>query len=162
MIYKELPESISKLINGKKYSTDKIGFSGAKIMIFEDSVLKIFKYREENNIAIKVMKWLEDKIPVPKVISYEKDKNYQYLLMTKIKGKMSCDEYYLEHPDELVTLLAKALKMLWNVNTEGCPYNRDLDVEISDIEYRVNNNLVPWKSDEIEIFGENYKFTEPR
>lgn len=38
---------------------------------------------------------------------------------------LSCDEYYLEHPKELLMLLPEALKILWSVDISDCPRNRD-------------------------------------
>lgn len=108
----KLPESISRLIAGKQYSIDDVGMSGSQILVFDDTVLKIVKCREENDNTVQMMRWLEGRIPVPRVICYEQDNEYQYLLMSKLTGKMSCDEYYMERPQELLTLLAEAMKML--------------------------------------------------
>ena len=93
-----IPENIKKLIDGKTYDSDSIGMSGSQIMIFDDSVLKIVKCRKENEDTVQMMRWLEGKIPAPKVIRFEADSDWQYLLMSKVPGKMSCDEYYMEHP----------------------------------------------------------------
>ena len=100
-----LPSSIKNLINGKPYMVDSFGKSGSGVFVFDDCVLKIVDarnklIREHNETSVQVMRWLEGKLSVPKVICYEADNNFQYLLMTRISGKMSCDEYYLEHPDE--------------------------------------------------------------
>ena len=57
--------------------------SKAKVMIFDDYVLKIEKISKQNDETVEVMRWLEGKLPVPKVICYEKDDEYQYLLMSR-------------------------------------------------------------------------------
>ena len=108
-----------------------------------------------------MMKWLEGKIPVPKVIAYEKDDEYQYLLMSRVSGKMSCDKYYLEHPKELLDILAKALKMLWNIDVSDCPRSRNIEVELSEAKYRVENNLVDMDNVEPTTFGKD-GFENPR
>lgn len=157
-----IPDNIKKLIEGKPYTSDDIGMSGSKIMIFEDSVLKIVNYQRENEDGVvQMMRWLEGKISVPKVIAYEKDDEYQYLLMSKVPGKMSCDEYYLEHPKELLAMLAEALKMLWNVDISDCPRNRDIDAELKEAKYRVDHNLVDLDNVEPTTFGEG-GFENPR
>ena len=115
-----LPENIFRSLDGKAYVPDHIGLSGSKIMIFEDSVLKIVPRSMEREGTVRMMKWLEGKIPVPKVIACERDDEYQYFLMSRISGQMSCDEYFLEHPAELLDLLARALKMLWRVDISDC------------------------------------------
>lgn len=155
LLQKSLPDSIFKLVDGKAYKLDNIGMSGSKIMTFEDSVLKVSGFQRENEETVRMMKWLEGKIPVPKVIAYEKDDEQQYLLMSKVKGRMSCDEYYLEHPKELLDILAKALKMLWSVDISDCPRIRDIDTELLEAGYRVENDLVDADNAEPDTFGKD-------
>ena len=156
-----IPENIRRLIDRKTYDSDSIGMSGSQIMIFDDSVLKIVKYRKENEDTVQMMRWLEGKIPVPKVIRFETYSDRQCLLMSKMPGKMSCDEYYMEHPKELLRLLAKALKMLWSVDVSGCPRNRNIDVELKEAKYRVDNHLVDLDNVEPTTFGEG-GFRDPQ
>ena len=156
-----IPENIRRLIDGKIYDSDGIGMSGSQIMIFDDSVLKIVKCRKENEDTVQMMRWLEGKLPVPKVIYFEIDSDRQYLLMSKVPGKMSCDEYYMEHPKELLTLLAKALKMLWSVDVSDCPRNRNIDAELKEAKYRVDNHLVDLDNVEPTTFGEG-GFKDPQ
>lgn len=149
----KLPDEIKRLTAGKKYMSDDMGMSGSQIMIFDDTVLKIEKYREENDATVRMMRWLEGKLPVPKVICYESDSEYQYLLMSRVAGKMSCDEYYLEHPHELLSRLAEAMRMLWNTDIRDCPRNRDIDAELREAKYRVENHLVDLDNVEPTTFG---------
>ncbi len=157
----KLPESISRLIEGKQYSIDDVGMSGSQILVFDDAVLKIVKCRKENDDTVQMMRWLEGRIPVPRVICYEQDNEYQYLLMSKLTGKMSCDEYYMERPQELLTLLAEAMKMLWAVDVTDCPRGRDIDVELAEAKYRVENDLVDMDNVEPTTFGEG-GFRDPK
>lgn len=148
-----MPECIEKHIAGKHYSIDNIGMSGSQILVFDDAVLKIVKYRKENDETVQMMNWLEGRIPVPKVICYEQDAKYQYLLMSRLKGEMSCSKYFLEHPQELLTLLADAMKMLWSVDVTDCPRKRDIDTELAEARYRVENHLVDMDNVEPTTFG---------
>ena len=157
---KTLPSPIQILISGKSYETDSMGKSGAGVFVFEDFVLKILdahdkQIRKQNNLSVQVMRWLDGRLPVPKVICYESDNDFQYLLMSRITGKMSCDEYYLEHPRELCRLLAQAFKMLWSVDVTGCPRERTIENELEEAKYRVENNLVDLEDAEPDTFGEN-------
>lgn len=156
-----IPDNIRRFIGGKSYSFDDIGMSGSQIMIFADSVLKRVKYRKENEETVQMMRWLEGKIPIPRVICFERDSEYQYLLMSKVSGKMSCDEYYLEHPKELLRLLAEAMKMLWSVDISDCPRNRNIDAELKEARYRVENNLVDLDNAEPTTFGDG-GFKDPK
>lgn len=137
-----LPDKIKKIIDGMAYQLDDVGKSDSCVYIFDEMVLKIEKRNARNDETIEVMKFLDGKILVPKVICYEFDENYQYLLMSRITGKMACDEYYLEHPEELLQILADTLKELWSIDTKTCPRIRDIDVELAEAKYQVENNLV--------------------
>lgn len=150
-----IPANIQKLIENKPYTCDDKGMSGSKIMLFDDMVLKITKNQTENEDAVvRMMRWLDGKLPAPKVIAYEKDDEYQYLLMSKVPGKMSCDMYYLEHPKKLLDLLAEALRMLWSIDISDCPRIRNLDTGLEEAKYRVENNLVDMEKTEPTTFGE--------
>ena len=148
-----LPESIKKLISGKPYDVDSTGMSGSRIMVFDDSVLKIERFREKNEETVRMMRWLEGKLPVPRVICYEKNCDYQYLLMSKVQGVMSCNTYYLEHPKELLALLAEALEMFWQVDISDCPRDRNIDIELKEARRRVKNHQVEAENAEPTTFG---------
>lgn len=163
---KKLPDSIGKMILEKPYETDSVGKSGSGVFVFEDFVLKIVEASEkerrvQNEGAVQVMRWLEGKLPVPKVLAYEADDDFQYLLMSRLHGKMACDEAYLENPRELCRLLARAFKMLWSLDIQGCPRERTLEDELADAKYRVENNLVDLDDAEPDTFGEG-GFENPR
>ncbi len=103
-----LPGKIKELVAGKNYTCDDMGKSQAKVLMYDDCVLKIEKISEKNDELVTMMRWLEGKLPVPKVIAYEKDEatGLHYLLMSKVSGKMSCDDYYMSRPKELCQYLA--------------------------------------------------------
>ena len=149
-----LPEKIRALITGKSYSLNGIGKSTAKVLVFDDCVLKIEPYQKETEDMVNVMCWLEGKLPVPKVMGFETDGDNQYLLMSKVTGKMSCDEYYMSRPDVLIKGLAEALNMFWSVDIKGCPRTLDLDSELAEARRRVENNLIDLSDSEPSTFAE--------
>ena len=149
----DLPESIRRHVAGKAYKADDTGMSAAKVLVFDDCVLKIDQIRRRNDETVEMMRWLEGKLPVPKVICYEQDVSCQYLLMSKVPGRMSCDEAFLSHPRELVERLTEALNLLWSVDTSGCPRVRDMDAELKEARYRVENGLVDLNNVEPATFG---------
>jgi len=150
----QVPVNIKSLIDGKSYTVDNIGMSGNQVLIFEDMVLKIEESSESMLQQVQILQWLDGKIPVPMVLAYEEWNGKRYLLMSRISGKMSCDTYYLEHPDILLEALACGLKMLWAVDVTECPKVRDLDVALSEARMRVENNLVDLDNVEPTTFGE--------
>ncbi len=155
------PPKIKQLIANKPFTIDEIGLSGNQVQIFEDMVLKI----EDDTVAmdeqVQLLHWLDGKLPVPKVLEYEVFDRKSYLLMSRIAGEMSCDTYYLEHPQVLLEALVCGLKMLWNVNVSDCPRRHDLDIQLNEARIRVENDLVDIDDAEPATFGEG-GFKNPR
>ena len=150
----QVPSKIRTLIETKPYRVDEIGMSGNQVLIFEDMVLKIEDSSGAIRKQVEVMKWLDGKIPAPKVLEYEEENGKSYLLMSKIDGSMSCDTFYLEHPQMLLKALADGLKMLWQVDVSECPVVRDLDVILKEARFQVENNLVDVENVDPDTFGE--------
>ena len=149
----KLPDRINRIVAGKPYTENLTGMSGSRVLMYDEFVLKIEKWRPENAETIDVMRWLEGRIPVPTILAYEVTGGDSYILMSRIQGKMACDDYYLTRPEELVTLLAEALQMLWTIDVAGCPRERTIDKELAEARYRVENSLVDLDNVEPETFG---------
>ena len=149
----QFPDRIAGFVAGKTYTENLTGMSGSRVLMYDEYVLKIEKTRQEDLETIAVMRWLEGRIPVPVIAVYAEEDGFSYTLMSRVQGRMACDEYYLERPDELTTLLAEALHMLWNVDTAGCPRERSIDVELAEAKYRVERHLVDMDNVEPETFG---------
>ena len=109
-----VPAEIQALIQDKPYTLDDIGLSGNKVLIFEDMVLKIEKAPGRTAEQVKLMRWLDGKVSAPRVLAYVEEEDKNYLLMTRMKGKMSCDTEYLENPSVLLEGLAEGLKAIIN------------------------------------------------
>lgn len=148
-----LPESIRRYIEGKTCRADDVGLSRAKVLVFDDCVLKIDEKRRENDETVAMMRWLDGKLPVPRVIRCEQDADRQYLLMSRIPGRMSCDAYHMSRPGELAARLAEALEMLWRVDITGCPRDSGLDAVLAEARYRVEHGLVDRDNVEPTTFG---------
>ena len=149
-----VPSKIKALIGDKSFTIDDVGMSGNQVLIFEDMVLKI----EDDSLSVRkqvdMMQWLEGNVPVPQVLAYEVENEKSYLLMSRMGGEMSCDTYYLEHPQILLEALACGLKMLWEVDVRECPRSRDLDAVLKEAHVQVENHLVDLDNVEPETFGE--------
>lgn len=150
-----IPTEIKNIIGDRHFSIDTIGMSDSQVLCFDDMVLKIEKCSEESDNEHNMMAWLSDKLPVPKVIYSKKTEKANYLLMSKLKGKMSCEPEFLENPDLLVKYLVDGLKLLWSVDIKDCPYNNSLDNKLRLAEFNVKNNLCDTENVEPETYGEN-------
>ncbi|MDE6595976.1 MAG: hypothetical protein K2K44_08200, partial [Oscillospiraceae bacterium] len=80
-----IPDAIKSIIGDLTYDLDTVGLSRSQVLMFPDMVLKIEKYSKNTDETIQMMKWLDGKIPVPKVLCHEVCGEYQYLLMSKIE-----------------------------------------------------------------------------
>ena len=156
----KLPYNIQIMVGNRNLSIDNVGMSNAKVICFDDMVLKIENQSEESNNEHRMMEWLKDKLPVPKILCSEKVDNKNYLLMSKVNGKMLCEKEFLENPNTLVKILAKGLKTLWKVDITNCPYNNFIDNKLRLAEMRVLNNEFNIEDMELETYY-GTKFDSP-
>lgn len=136
----DIPESIIDIIDGLKYEVDNIGLSDSNVFVFEDYILKISSDSFELKNEVKAFNALKGKLPIARVLAYEENNGRAYLLKTKIKGKMLCDEEFLNNPELLFKLASDALKMLWSVDIRGLDLQNTVDVIIDYGKYSINNN----------------------
>ncbi|MDE6723102.1 MAG: aminoglycoside 3'-phosphotransferase [Eubacterium sp.] len=151
----QLPVKISKRLNGLKYKTEKIGMSGADIFVFDDKVLKIENTCPESDRESAVISWLNNKLPVPHIIEFDKSNGKNFLLMSKLEGEMACSENNMNSVENMVKALADGLKMLWNIDIKGCPFQSRLESRLIDAKYNIEHHLVDVDDAEEETFGEN-------
>ena len=148
-----LPKEITVLTAGKAYTCDTIGLSGSQVRCFNDMVLKIEPRQARFEEDIAMLRWLQDRLPVPEVLAAVQEGERQYLLMSRISGKMACDPAFMKDPEMLVQLLADALKMLWAVDVTDCPKRRTLEADLKEAKERVALGLVNVDDVEPETFG---------
>ena len=67
---------------------------------------------------------------------------------------MSCDEYYMRRPNELIAGLAQAFRMLWSIDIKDCPRERNLEAELKEARMRVENHLIDMDDAESGTYGE--------
>lgn len=150
----KLPDKIKKYMDDGNLSENKIGLSSASVFMLTDKVLKVQNDLRDSYHEYQIINWLKQRIPTPKIIAYEVDNHTSYMLMSKIEGKMLCDEEYLNHPLRLVELLMKALNMLWSVDEKDCPIDNSLDEKLKRARYNVENNLVDLEHVEEDTFSD--------
>lgn len=150
-----LPEELKEMIVGQDYEVDSIGMSGSEILMFEDKVLKVQPETEETKSECMMLKWLEGKLPVPKILYQVSREGKNYLLMSRVQGMMTCDEELMSKPEVLVSILAEALKTLWSVDISDCPMAWQLDKMLAVAKESVEKGEVDVDNVEPETFGEN-------
>ena len=104
-----LPAGIEKEIRGECFREETIGASGARVLIGEETVLKIGPAGEETGREARILAWLEGKLSAPRLLAREEAEGMAYTLMTRVKGRMLCDPCYLRDSRLLTRFLALAL-----------------------------------------------------
>ncbi len=122
-----LKEAIISTIKHRPDLFDKlpgegIGKSGAKLLFLGDFVLKLQKESSISEREVLALRWLDGRLPVPKVIYHENRDGMSYLLMSRLKGRMLCDPPVLHNRNRLLKSTAAALKLLWSVDLSDCPF----------------------------------------
>ncbi len=147
------PKKIQEYIGDKISIKDAVGKSASGVYLFDDMVLKISKNDCESANEVQMLSWLKGKIPVPNIIEHISENECSYLLMSKCKGKMACDPYYMSQPKKLVALLAEALHKLWSVDVSKCPCRWSLQRRLEIAEDNVALNLVDIDDAQPDTFG---------
>lgn len=150
-----LPNELKDIIGQRDFFEDSIGKSDSTVLCFDDVVLKIEDKNSESDNEHEMLEWLSDKLSVPEILYSKCIDGINYLLMSKLNGRMSCNKDFLENPNLLVKILAQGLKMLWSVDITDCPSNCMLDNKLKAAEERVLANLCDMEDSELGTFGEN-------
>jgi len=144
-----LPEELRIKVEKSKWKQVTIGESGAYTYMLSDEsgqnrYLKIMPRQLNLSMEreVDLLKWLEGKLPVPKVLLFIHDSEYEYFLMTEVKGIHSCAPSFESDLPKLVRLLAKGLRMIHSVDIKDCPFDQRLSIKLKEAEYRTVNGLV--------------------
>lgn len=151
----KFPDVIYNKIKNLPYKVDNIGESESLVLIFENMVLKIEKTNSQSDNEYEILKWLNGKLPVPEIIEFARLGDYNFILMSKLKGKEAYDKINMQNPELLVKALADGIRQLWNIDINTCPYNSRIDKRLKDAEYNVNQNLVDVDDFNKDTLGEN-------
>jgi len=101
-----------------------------------------------------MMRWLEGRLPIPKVLATEVCDGFRWTLMTRISGEMSCADTYRADPHRLVRVLAQAMRQLWTVEIDGCPVDQSPRAKLERARAIVESGQVNMDLAEPETFGE--------
>lgn len=150
-----LPQSVLKYVNGKDFTLDSIGQSGAQVRCYADMVLKIQQTGEEPDREYAMMRWLQGRVPVPDILAFERADGYNYLLMRRLPGEMACADRYLKAPEALLHLLAQGMELLWRVDIRDCPAGDTLDRKLRRARERVESGWCDTDNVEPDTYGPN-------
>ncbi len=138
--FMNLPTAVAEKIEGKAYQRNDIGRSDSLVLVFDDMVLKIEKTSEISDNEYAMLRWLEGKLPVPHVITFEQENGYNYLLMTKLSGSMACEKR--QSTAAVVRGLAAGLKMLWALDISDCPKKQTVTEKLMQAKRRMESGCL--------------------
>lgn len=148
------PDEIVRYTSDMSISENKIGHSKATIYNFKRTSTEFYLKVEQKNSEFEheqmVMEWLQDKLPVPQIISKCNHEGYDYLLMTKVDGNMSCSTTSLADPESLVKALADGIIKLQSIDISDCPFNSRLEQKLKNAWKRIRNKEIDvsdWEDD---------------
>ena len=129
-----MPESIAAILGDAAGQADGLGKSGADVYLFDD-------------------RWMKGKLPVPEVAAHAVQDGRDWLLMTRMKGKMLCDPSVMTNPALLLDCMAEALHLLWNVPVQECPFERSVEGNLAHAEKTIQAGCFDPSDCEPETFG---------
>lgn len=149
----DFPDKIAAIVGDRAYEVNSTGMSGAAVITFDDMVLKIEDENSKFDGTVEMLRWLEGRLPAPRVICTEKADGKQYLLMLKAEGEMLCSENNMRDIEKTVGLYARSIKMLWDVDISDCPRACPLDDQLREARRRMEQGLIDMEDCEPETFG---------
>ena len=150
----KLPQKILDFVSDLPYEVDEVGMSDSEVRIYDKYVLKIQRRSEETDNEYEISSFLKDKISIPSILCYEVAGDIAFTLMTKVSGKMLCDDEYLNNPQFIIKQVSEAIKNLSSVDITNCPCEKSrLKNRLKVAEYNVKNGLVDLEKSEEGTFG---------
>jgi aminoglycoside phosphotransferase len=145
----ELPTDLRNQLDGATWHEETMGCSGDQVFRIarpgEPSYyLKIAAYPNQQELLAEKERlvWLQRRLPVPVVHSWNTDIKRSYLLLSEIQGLMSCDAAFKQDMPTLVRLLGAGMRMIHAVDIRHCPFDQRLTVKIESARQRVEAGLV--------------------
>ena len=127
---------LKKLIEKYRCVKDTEGMSPAKVYKLvgenENLYLKMTDSRYKGTTydverEKDMMLWLEGKLPVPKVLHFERHDGWSNLLMSEADGVLCSEEYEDEQsPEKIIELYAECIRLFHSIDISDCPYTNSL------------------------------------
>lgn len=141
----ELSSKIKEFINNSELSEISIGCSNSQVFMIK---------KENNNYFLKIaskglltseynkLKWLENKLEVPKVVLYDVNESTEFLITEQVKGEMVCSDTYEKNPKLGLKVIAIALKKILEVDINDCPFDVSIDYKLNLVKRNVAEKLI--------------------
>ena len=147
------PPAIAAVLGASAGIRENTGRSSAQVWVYPDHVLKIRPAGGPDTADTEILRWLRGRLPVPAVAAHVIRDGTDWLLMTRIGGRMLCDPAVMDRPALLMDCIAEALYMLWSADTAGCPFDRTLEGELDAAERAIRAGTYDPSGCDPETFG---------
>ena len=140
-----LPKELQDFIKDSPLEEITIGCSDTKVMkVKKDNKEYFIKIGKANSLQTEYQKlvYLQDKLPVPKIVMHNIIEEDEYIVSTKIPGEMLCSKYYMAHPSEGINIIADALNIVQKVDIKDCPINTSLDYRLNLARQNIAKGLI--------------------
>lgn len=141
----KIVDTIKEFIADSKLTEISIGCSDSQVIKIEKETGIYFLKIAETGMLTKEyekLKWLDNKLKVPKIIIYENIDNTEYLLTEALKGEMVCSDYYLDNPMLGIPIIINAFKELYKIDISDCPFDVSLDYKLELVKNNIFGNLL--------------------
>src|SRR5262245_54744468 len=150
----EFPPVIRAFVERSRCDPVHIGKSNASVFKVTTSTgilfLKTCPLTADDRLSAEAerLQWLAGKAAVPRVVSFARDDEREYLLLTALPGLNGIDAGR-ERPRDVAYGLGKALRSLHAVSIDGCPFDQSVAAQIERARDRVHAGLVDeWDFDD--------------
>lgn len=149
-IRNSLPKNLASVIGDCDWREILVGCSSAKVfrLTFPNRnafYLKTASHRSPLNSLLpekSKLEWLKNKLPVPEILMFAKNKDTEFLLLSEIAGRDASGDFFKTAKRETIAVLADALKMVHALPVKNCPFDARLNYKIELAQERLENNLV--------------------
>ena len=111
-----LPGRIRMAVENREPRAVSIGRSGARVWVFDDRVLKVERTSPAADREYELLSWLDGRANAARVIDFERQDEFNYLLETRVPGVMTCDKDALQDPVAVTHALAQGLIALRDIS----------------------------------------------
>ena len=155
------PQAIAEITGEESFETDAIGRSDSAVLLFSDKVLKIEKTSAVSDNEYAILQWLDGRLRVPRVLAFARENGFNYLLMTRLDGKMAFAAEMTQ--EEIAAKLAEGLRLLRNADISDCPCKKTFLSVLKEAKKRMDDGelkaLFP-QTEEFEDFESLYAYLE--
>lgn len=146
-MHNPLPDSVKQQIQSAQWQIVGEGESDARVYRLIDTQTRYLKISQQTaQYTVKAeyerLNWLSGKVPVPDILHYTEDENYQFLLMSNCPGLHPLHDDLAWTVEARIDALVQSAQALHGLSTENCPYRMSFDEQIALAQHNIEQEHV--------------------